>query len=110
MRIDPQNPEWPNRDRFIPSLGSIDQRHPDLRFLPSLEASMGSLGEGLALALGVGLVNLALLKAETTKRRPTCIVAHTLKRKGVSFMENNPKFHGTAPTTKEVGLALQELQ
>src|SRR5215471_963504 len=26
MRIDPQNPEWPNRHGFIPSLGSIDQR------------------------------------------------------------------------------------
>jgi transketolase len=56
------------------------------------------------------LVNLTLLEAETIKRRPTCIVAHTLKRKGVSFMENNPKFHGTAPTTEEVKLALQELQ
>src|SRR5215467_1658143 len=36
---------------------------------------MGSLGEGLALALGIGLVNLVLLEAETIKRRPTCIVA-----------------------------------
>jgi transketolase len=37
-------------------------------------------------------------------------VAHTIKGKGVSFMENNPKFHGTAPSPAEVALALQELK
>ncbi len=36
-------------------LGSIYQGHPDMRFIPSLEASTGSLGEGLSLALGMGL-------------------------------------------------------
>jgi transketolase len=36
-------------------------------------------------------------------------VAHTVKGKGVSFMENNPKFHGVAPTQDELKLALQEL-
>jgi transketolase len=223
MRIDPKNPKWPDRDRFILSkghaapvlysvmaeagltpkdqlktlrkLGSIYQGHPDVRFLPSLEASTGSLGEGLSLALGMGLadrldgrpcrtyvmlgdgesqegqiweaamsgpfhkidnvvaivdyngiqldgfvkdimdvaplaekwrafgwhtleidghdfpmIRNALVEAETIKHRPTCIVAHTVKGKGVSFMENNPKFHGTAPTPEEVKLALQELQ
>jgi transketolase len=52
----------------------------------------------------------ALHEAEATKGKPTCIVAHTIKGKGVSFMENNPKFHGVAPTAEEVKLALQELQ
>ena len=42
--------------------------------------------------------------------KPTAIVANTIKGKGVSFMENNPKFHGTAPTPAEVQAALQELQ
>jgi transketolase len=37
------------------------------------------------------------------------LIAHTIKGKGVSFMENNPKFHGTAPTREEEKLALQEL-
>jgi transketolase len=55
-------------------------------------------------------IQRALREAEATKGRPTCIVAHTIKGKGVSFMENNPKFHGTAPTLAEVVLALQELQ
>ena len=223
MRIDPRNPKWPDRDRFILSkghacpvlyaamaeagytpldqlntlrkLGSIYQGHPDMRFIPSLEASTGSLGEGLSLAIGMGLaarldgrgyrtyvmlgdgesqegqvweaamsaafhkidnvvaivdyngiqldgfvkdimdvapladkwrafgwhtleinghdipaIQQALQQAEATKGKPTCIVAHTVKGKGVSFMENNPKFHGVAPTPDEVKLALQELQ
>jgi transketolase len=223
MRIDPNNPTWPDRDRFILSkghaapvlyavmaergytpidklntlrkLGSIYQGHPDMRFIPSLEASTGSLGGGLSLALGMGLaarmngspsrayvmlgdgevqegqvweaamagafhkldnvvcivdhnliqldgfvkdimgiepladkwrafgwhtieldghdfvaVQDAYREAEATKGKPTCIVAHTIKGKGVSFMENNPKFHGTAPTLTEEKLALQELQ
>jgi transketolase len=223
MRIDPKNPKWPDRDRFILSkghacpvlycamaeagftpidqlntlrkLGSIYQGHPDMRYIPSLEASTGSLGEGLSLAIGMGLaarldkspfrtyamfgdgeiqegqiweaamagafhkmdnivaivdyngiqldgfvkdimevapladkwrafgwhtieidghnplaVQQAFAEAEATKGKPTCIVAHTVKGKGVSFMENNPKFHGTAPSPDEVKRALQELQ
>jgi len=40
---------------------------------------------------------------------PTCIIANTVKGKGVSFMENNPKFHGVAPSQQEMELALQEI-
>jgi transketolase len=43
------------------------------------------------------------------KERPTVIIAHTIKGKGVSFMENNPDFHGKAPNAEEVKLALKEL-
>jgi transketolase len=223
MRIDPKNPTWPERDRFILSkghaapvlyaamaelgytpldqlntlrkLGSIYQGHPDVRFIPSLEASTGSLGQGVSLGLGMALAarldanpsrtyvmlgdgesqegqvwegamaaafhkvdNLVVIvdyngiqldgfvkeimdlepladkwrafgwhtleidghdfaavrgafdEAAATKGKPTAIVAHTVKGKGVSFMENNPKFHGTAPSAAEVQLALQELQ
>jgi transketolase len=225
LRIDPKNPTWADRDRFILSkghaapvlyavmaeagydqtpldqlntlrkLGSVYQGHPDMRFIPALEASTGSLGEGVSLALGMGLaarldgrpsrtyamigdgesqegqvweaamagafhkldnvvaivdynriqldgfvkdimevaplaekwrafgwhtieidghdfpaIQKAFAEAEATKGKPTCVVAHTVKGKGVSFMENNPKFHGTAPTPNEVKVALQELQ
>ena len=222
MKIDPQNPKWADRDRFILSkghaapvlysvmaeigytpkdqlntlrkLGSIYQGHPDVRFIPSLEASTGSLGGGVSLAAGMGLaarldgrpfrtytmlgdgeiqegqvwegamfcayhkldnvvaivdyngiqldgfvkdimevapladkwrafgwhtleidghdfvqIRQALEEAEATKGKPTAIVAHTVKGKGVSFMENNPKFHGMAPTPAETELALKEL-
>ena len=222
MRHDPANPKWKDRDRFILSkghccpalysvmakcgycpedklntlrkLGSIYQGHPDVRFLPSLEASSGSLGEGISLALGMGLAarldnspsrtyvvigdgesqegqiwesamfgrqhsndNVCVIvdynqiqldgfvkdimdleplvakwqsfgwhtvevdghsfpalqgafdEAAATKGKPTVLIAHTIKGKGVSFMENNPKFHGTAPTLEEEKKALQEL-
>ncbi len=225
MKIDPKNPGWLDRDRFILSkghaapvlyavmaeagyaetplsqlntlrkLGSVYQGHPDIRYIHALEASTGSLGEGLSLGIGMGLaarldgrpsrtyvmlgdgeiqegqiweaamsgafhkldnvvaivdnnriqldgfvkdimavepvaekwrafgwhtmeidghdlaaVRKALEEAESTKGKPSCIVAHTVKGKGVSFMENNPKFHGSAPSAEEVKLALQELQ
>jgi transketolase len=222
MRHDPDNPEWPDRDRFILSkghaapvlysvlaecgycpidalntlrqLGSIYQGHPDKRFLPALEASTGSLGEGLSLAVGLGMaarwdkrpvrtyvmlgdgeiqegqvweaamfgafhkldnvvaivdynriqldgfvkdimeveplaakwqafgwhtieldghsipaLQAAFAEAASVKGRPTVLIAHTVKGKGVSFMENNPKFHGVAPTKDEVAQALKEL-
>ena len=51
----------------------------------------------------------AFAEAAAMKGKPTCIIAHTIKGKGVSFMENNPKFHGTAPTREECAKALQEL-
>src|SRR5271170_8310494 len=83
LRIDPSHPKWPDRDRFILSkghaapalysvmaecgycpqdqlntlrkLGSIYQGHPDVRFLPSLDASTGSLGEGISIGIGMAL-------------------------------------------------------
>jgi len=222
MRHDPANPKWKDRDRFILSkghccpvlyavmaecgycpkdqlmtlrkLGSMYQGHPDVRFLPSLEASTGSLGEGLSMGIGMALAakldhspsrsyvvlgdgeiqegqiweaamfgafhkvdNLvaivdynriqldgfvkdimdleplvdkwrgfgwhvieldghdiaalqrAFAEAETVKGKPTVLIAHTIKGKGVSFMENNPKFHGQAPTPDECARALAEL-
>lgn len=223
MRHDPARPGWPERDRFILSkghgapalyavlaecgyapidklttlrkLGSPYQGHPDKRFLPVLEASTGSLGQGLSIAMGMGFaarlnsspsrtyvvlgdgeiqegqiweaamfgafhkidnvvaivdynrlqldgfvkdimeleplvakwqafgwhvlevdghdiptLRAAFAEAAAVKGTPTVLIAHTVKGKGVSFMENNPKFHGVAPTPEEVQLALQELQ
>ena len=222
MRHDPAHPEWPQRDRFLLSkghaapvlyavmaeagytpkdqlktlrkLGSIYQGHPDKRFIPALEGSTGSLGQGLSIGLGMGLaarldgspsrayvvlgdgeiqegqiweaammaafykldnlvaivdynkiqldgfvkdimevepladkwrafgwhtieldghnipaLQAAFAEAAATKGKPTALVAHTIKGKGVSFMENNPKFHGAAPTPAEVELALKEI-
>jgi transketolase len=222
MNHDPSNPKWPDRDHVILSkghacpvlysvmaqagytpvdelknlrkLGSIYQGHPDIRFIPALEASTGSLGQGLSVGIGMALAdrldghpsrtyvilgdgevqegqiweaamfapfhkvdNLvcivdynkiqldgfvkdimdveplaekwrafnwhvieldghsipalqkAFAEAAATKGKPTCIVANTIKGKGVSFMENNPKYHGVAPTEHEKELALQEI-
>ncbi|MEZ5353204.1 MAG: transketolase [Bryobacteraceae bacterium] len=222
LRHDPANPKWPERDRFILSkghacpvlyavmaeagycpvdqlntlrqMGSIYQGHPDRRFLPALEASTGSLGQGLSVAIGMGLgarldqspartyvvlgdgeiqegqiweaamfgsfhkvdnvcaivdynkiqldgwvkdildvaplaekwrafgwhaieldghdltaVDAAFTEAAATKGKPTVLIANTIKGKGVSFMENNPKWHGVAPSPDEVAAAMKEL-
>jgi transketolase len=222
LNHDPANPKWPDRDRFILSkghaapvlysvlaqcgytpedqintlrkMGSIYQGHPDVRFIPALEASTGSLGQGLSLGIGMGLaarldgrsyktyvvlgdgesqegqiweaamfgsyhhvdnvcaivdyngiqldgfvkdimdlepladkwrafgwhvielnghdipsLQEAYAEFAATKIKPTAIIAHTVKGKGVSFMENNPKFHGVAPSNDEAQRALQEL-
>jgi transketolase len=164
-------------------LGSPYQGHPDRRFLPSLEASTGSLGQGLSLALGMGAAARldgaswrayvvlgdgecqegqiweAAMYGAFHRADNVCAIVdynqiqldgfvkdimalepfadkwrsfgwHTIeldghdisalqggfaaaaatKGKGVSFMENNPKYHGVAPTPQEVELALKELQ
>jgi transketolase len=83
MRYDPANPRWPDRDRFVmsighsvpaqyaalaklgvfpleelatlKSLGSRLQGHPATHYLPGIEACTGALGEGLSFANGVAL-------------------------------------------------------
>ena len=83
LRHDPKNPHWPDRDRFILSkghgvpalyavlaergyfpetelqtlrqLGSRLEGHPNVRRLPAVEASTGSLGQGLSIGLGMAL-------------------------------------------------------
>ena len=51
----------------------------------------------------------ALDQAEATKGRPTLVVAHTVKGKGVSFMENNPEWHGKSPKPEEAIAAIREI-
>ena len=52
----------------------------------------------------------AFNQAKLIKGQPTIIIAHTIKGKGVSFMENNLDFHGKAPNAEEVEIALKELE
>jgi transketolase len=49
-------------------------------------------------------------EAKTIQGKPTVIIAHTIKGKGVSFMENVVDFHGRAPTREEAEKALKELE
>jgi transketolase len=176
-------------------LGSRLQGHPDRRLLPGIEASTGSLGQGLSVAAGMamagkidgadwrvycmlgdgeiqagqmweaamfaprhGLDNLtaildhnqvqqtgkvaetmpiepivakwtafnwhvreidghdmaqvldALDEAEMVTGKPTIIVSHTVKGKGVSWMELDPAWHGKAPSPEEAERAIAELR
>ena len=51
----------------------------------------------------------ALDQAEATRGVPTFVVAHTVKGKGVSFMENDPEWHGKAPNPAEAIRAIREI-
>lgn len=83
MNIDPENPDMPDRDRFVMSkghctpgyyttlckrgyfseetlatfdqMGSILQGHPDMRLTPGVDMSSGSLGQGVSSALGIAM-------------------------------------------------------
>ena len=50
-----------------------------------------------------------LFPTKTIKNTPSVIIAKTVKGKGVSFMENNPGFHGKAPSEEELARALDEI-
>ena len=52
----------------------------------------------------------ALNNTQTVKNTPSVIIAKTVKGKGVSFMENNPGFHGKAPSEEELVRALEEIK
>jgi transketolase len=222
MRVDPKNPDWPDRDRFILSKGhacpvwyaalaergyydkshlgtlrqlnSILQGHADMLKTPGVDMTVGSLGQGFSAGLGMALsgklrkkgyhvwviigdgemqegavweaamagakwkldnlttildlnglqnddfvddimpiypvpdkwrafnwhvieidghnmeeVVSALETAKTIKGKPTIIVAHTVKGKGVSFMENVAAWHGQAPSVEQMDQAIAEI-
>ena len=52
----------------------------------------------------------AFKEARETKGCPTCIVMHSLKGKGVSFMENSIDWHGKAPNDEEYAVAMADLE
>jgi len=52
----------------------------------------------------------ALDNAETVKGKPSVILAHTIKGKGVSFFEGKVEYHGMAPTPEELEKALKEME
>ena len=57
----------------------------------------------------IGQLLDAFKKAQGIKGQPAVVIAHTVKGKGVSFMENNVDFHGKAPNAEQLEKALKEL-
>ena len=57
----------------------------------------------------IGELLEAFTESKGIKGKPTIIIAHTVKGKGVSFMEHVVDFHGRAPSEKEREIALREL-
>ena len=223
MKVDPANPKWEDRDRFVLSKGhaapalyatlarkgffpfeslvtlrridSVLQGHPDMKYIPGVDMSSGSLGQGISAAVGMALaakidgkdyrtytivgdgeteegqvwealmfaarhdldnlcviidnnglqidgpiaeivnpapyegklasfgfhvitidahsleeIEAAFNEAKTVKGRPTAIVAKSVKGKGVSFMENQVKWHGSAPNDAQYEQAVAEIR
>jgi transketolase len=222
MRVDPSNPTWADRDRFLLSKGhacpvlygvlamkgffdtdhlgrlrqidGILQGHPDMNKTPGVDYTTGSLGTGLSIGLGMalsaqldhrdfrtyvtlgcgemqeglvweammaaakfkadnlcaivdynqlqldghndevmplgdlraklasfdwhviecdghdtGAIRAAFAEARSVKERPTALVAHTVKGKGVSYMEDRVEWHGRVPNEEEFKQAMAEL-
>ncbi len=222
MNVDPQNPHDENRDRFVLSkghtcpglyaalslkgffpwneikklrhIGAMLQGHPDMKGVPGVDMSTGSLGQGISAACGIALsaklsgadyrvytilgdgeleegqvyeaamfakqykldnlcayvdfnglqidgkitdvmsplpiaskfkefgwntieinahdfdeIDAAYTQAKSVKGSPTVIVAHSIKGKGVSFMEDQASWHGTAPNSEQYKIAIEEL-
>ncbi|MCM8756583.1 MAG: transketolase, partial [Candidatus Omnitrophica bacterium] len=89
----------------------IDGRVKDVMNLEPLRDKWLSFGWNVIQCDGHSIEELlnAFEQAKITKDKPTVIIAHTVKGKGVSFMEGVVDFHGRAPTEEEMKLALKEL-
>ena len=55
-------------------------------------------------------ISQAIDAARSVKDKPTVIIAHTVKGKGVSFMENQVGWHGKAPNDDEYKIAMEDLE
>ena len=69
-----------------------------------------SLFSGNIKELTSSQIEEAFNKAKECKGKPTCIVAKSVKGKGVSFMENQVNWHGSAPNAEQYETAMNELK
>jgi len=88
-------------DRFTDEVSSLEP----------LDRKWTSFGWSVIKCNGHNYRSLAssFAKAQLETRKPTVIIADTVKGKGISFMENNPGFHGKAPSLDQLIQALHEL-
>ncbi len=89
----------------------IDGKCEDIMGLEPLSAKWQAFGWHVIEIDGHNMQEIlsAYNQAKTIKGKPTIIIAHTIKGKGVSFMEGVVGFHGRAPTKEEAEQALKEL-
>jgi transketolase len=89
----------------------IDGRVDEIKSLGSIRAKWESFGWNVIEIDGHDMRQIceAYDRARTIKGLPTMIIAHTVKGKGVSFMEDKVDYHGVAPTAEEKETALAEM-
>lgn len=90
----------------------IDGRTADVMPSEPLDAKFAAFGWNVIKADGhdFGSLRSALAQARAEKGRPSVILAKTVKGKGVSFMENDPGWHGKAPNAEQFEQAMAELR
>jgi len=79
--------------------------------LNDLAATWASFGWSVTTVDGHNMADIveALAKVDAVNDRPAVLLASTVKGKGVSYMENNPAFHGAAPNDEQFETAMVEL-
>ena len=89
----------------------IDGTCTDVMCLGELEDKFRAFGWDVRVVDGHDVDDLrkAFANAHTVAGVPACIIAMTVKGKGVSFMEDNADWHGRAPNAEEAARALEEL-
>jgi transketolase len=88
----------------------IDGKTEDVMDLGNLCKKMESFGFKVYEIDGHDIEKLTNAFEEPILNQPKCIIAHTVKGKGVSFMENQFGWHGKAPNIEEVARALSDLE
>ncbi len=90
----------------------IDGSIKDVKNIYPLEDKWKSFGWNVLNVDGHNLNQLlnAFSEAESTKGKPSIVIARTIKGKGVSFMEGNNAWHGKAPSKEQAEQALKELE
>ena len=90
----------------------IDGKTADVMPTEPLDKKFAAFGWNVIKADGHDYADLiaALEEAKTVQFKPTVILAKTVKGKGVSFMENNPGWHGKAPNAEQYEQAKAELE
>jgi len=89
----------------------LDGAVEDINSLRPLDAKFESFGWRVITVDGhdVGAVRVALHQARESHDVPVCIIANTVKGKGVTFMENNNDFHGKSPNAEQLQVAVTQL-
>ncbi|MGL5314464.1 MAG: transketolase [Peptostreptococcaceae bacterium] len=90
----------------------IDGKNEDVMNIKPLDNKFESFGWNVIIIDGHGFsqIEKALETTKNIKNKPTVIIANTVKGKGVSFMEHNAGWHGTAPNSEQRELAIKELE
>ena len=89
----------------------IDGRNDDVMTVNPIGEKFESFGWNYTVIDGHDMIAIhdALTMAKESKGKPMCIVAETIKGKGVSFMENQAGLHGKAPDDEQYARAMAEL-